>query len=92
MEAGLELKAVGLATHYIASDQMPTVLQHLTDMGTTVRDHSAVNTMLNKLEVRQGLCSVPFRQMLVGDVLSGAWSLERDAVSLRPPFAHGIHV
>ena len=51
MALGLELKAVGLATHYVASENMPVVLQQLEDMGQTVRDHSAVDSVLKKLEV-----------------------------------------
>lgn len=48
---GLELKAIGLATHFIASENLSIVLERLQGMGTTVRDHSAVDSALKKLEV-----------------------------------------
>eukprot|EP00210_Caulerpa_lentillifera_P009697 g9252.t1 len=48
---GLELKAVGLATHYIASKDMPLVISKLEEMGEEVRDHSRIDSTLKKLEV-----------------------------------------
>ena len=44
-----------MATHYIASENMAAVMQQLKEMGKTVRDHSAVDSTLKKLEVRWGV-------------------------------------
>jgi len=57
--AGLELKAVGLATHYIFSDRLPSLIESLEAMGSSVRDHSAVDAKLKEHEVRHHLKDMP---------------------------------
>ena len=50
--AGVQAKEAGLATHYLASSQLPSLLEALEGLGAEAGSREAVGHLLHEAEVR----------------------------------------
>ena len=49
--AGIQVKEAGLATHYLASDQLPSLLERLEELGPEAGSSGAISHLLLEAEV-----------------------------------------